>query len=308
MNAHERELDWGSVVSGSLCRFVFVGGWFCLSFVVASTGVLAAEKYGNHTAADFERHVKQLKKKVPADGFTIVVTPPFVVIGDDPPAEVRRRAKETVQWAVEKLKAAYFANDPNDILDIWLFKDKESYETHTKSIFNTEPDTPYGYYSHADRALVMNIATGGGTLVHEIVHPFVAANFPKCPAWFNEGLGSLYEQCGDEDGHIHGYTNWRLDGLQKAIRKKRVPSFETLCSTTSEEFYEQDKGSNYAQARYLCYYLQQKGLLQKFYRQFHAHRKDDPTGYETLQEVLDCDDMGAFQKLWEAYVLKLEFR
>ena len=24
----------------------------------------------------------------------------------------------------------------------------------------------------------MNISTGGGTLVHEIVHPFIEANFP----------------------------------------------------------------------------------------------------------------------------------
>ena len=51
----------------------------------------------------------------------------------------------------------------------------------------------------------MNISTGGGTLVHEIVHPFVAANFPNCPAWFNEGLGSLYEQSGEVNGAIHGY-------------------------------------------------------------------------------------------------------
>ena len=35
----------------------------------------------------------------------------------------------------------------------------------------------------------MNISTGGGTLVHEIVHPFIEANFPACPPWLNEGLG-----------------------------------------------------------------------------------------------------------------------
>ena len=46
----------------------------------------------------------------------------------------------------------------------------------------------------------MNIATGGGTLVHEIVHPFVEANFPGCPTWFNEGLGSLYEQSAERKG------------------------------------------------------------------------------------------------------------
>ena len=83
----------------------------------------------------------------------------------------------------------------------------------------------------------MNIATGGGTLVHEIVHPFVAANFPQCPSWFNEGLASLYEQSGEEAGHIHGYTNWRLAGLQKAIRGKRLGTFRRLCDTTTSQFY-----------------------------------------------------------------------
>ena len=151
----------------------------------------------------------------------------------------------------------------------------------------------------------MNIATGGGTLVHEIVHPFVAANFPECPAWFNEGLGSLYEQCGEEDGQIHGYTNWRLPGLQKAIRKKRVPSFKTLCSTTSEEFYEKDKGTNYAQARYLCYYLQQQGLLRKFYRRFHANRKKTRPATPRSRKSSAGNDMAEFQQEWEAYVLKL---
>ena len=277
---------------------------FCAT---APLGVLAADRYGNHSAADFERHVRALKKKLPDEGFTIVVTPPFVVIGDETPKEVRRRAKDTVEWAVEKLKAAYFEKDPPEILDIWLFKDKESYEENAKKLFHTKPDTPYGYYSAADKALVMNISTGGGTLVHEIVHPFVAANFPACPAWFNEGLGSLYEQCGEEDGEIHGYTNWRLPGLQKAIRKKQVPSFKTLCATSSDEFYEQDRGTNYAQARYLCYYLQQQGLLKKFYRRFRADREKDPTGYATLQEVLGREDMAEFQREWEAYVLKLRF-
>ena len=51
------------------------------------------------------------------------------------------------------------------------------------------------------------VATGGGTLVHEIVHPFMRANFPECPAWFNEGMGSLYEQCSEVNGRIAGLTN-----------------------------------------------------------------------------------------------------
>jgi len=291
------------------CPSVFIRGFlFLLLCLITALSVSAAEHYGTHTAAEFTKHVRELKKKLPSDDFTIVVAPPFVVIGDDEPAEVRRRAKNTVGWAVEKLKAAYFDKDPEDILDIWLFKDKESYEENAQKLFHSKPDTPYGYFSATDKALVMNIDTGGGTLVHEIVHPFVAANFPECPAWFNEGLGSLYEQSGEEDGRIVGYTNWRLPGLQEAIRKKRVPSFKTLCSTSTDEFYEKDRGTNYAQARYLLYYLQRQGLLRKFYHRFYANRKKDPTGYATLQEILGRKDMAAFQRDWEAYVLKLRFR
>ena len=86
-----------------------------------------------------------------------------------------------------------------------------------------------------------------------------------------------------------------------------MPSFKTLCSSTGYEFYQKDKGTNYAQARYLCYYLQQRGLLRKFYHAFYANRKSDPTGYSTLKAVLGRSDMDKFKKDWEAYVLKLRF-
>src|SRR6185436_8501716 len=106
-------------------------------------------------------------------GFTVTVQPPFVIIGDEPAEIVRRRSTNTVKWAVDRLKKAYFKRDPTEIIDIWLFKDKASYEKNTKEIFDDTPTTPFGYYSAHHRALIMNIATGGGTLVHEIVHPFM---------------------------------------------------------------------------------------------------------------------------------------
>ena len=258
------------------------------------------------TADDYARHVERLRARL-SDEFTIVIQHPFVVIGDESPATVRRRATSTVGWAVDKLKAAYFERGPDHILDVWLFKDKDSYERNAKRLFRRVPTTPYGYYSPSDRALVMNISTGGGTLVHEIVHPFVAANFPECPAWLNEGLGSLYEQSSEKDGRIIGLTNWRLAGLQRAIRAKRLKSFRDLIRTSNDEFYNDDRGDHYAQARYLCYYLQENGLLMQFVRDFMANREKDPTGYETLKKTLGEDDMGAFQARWERFVMKLTF-
>ena len=259
------------------------------------------------TEDDFTAHVEQLKKKLPSNDFSIIIQRPFVVVGDESAEIVKEHSERTVKWAVDKLKQEYFTKDPNEILDIWLFKDSASYERNAVALFGSKPTTPYGYYSSAHKALVMNISTGGGTLVHEIVHPFIEANFPNCPAWLNEGLGSLYEQCGEVDGHIHGYTNWRLPGLQTSIKAGTVPSFKKLLSTDTRAFYDDDdRGTNYAQARYLCYYLQQRGLLTRFYREFHAHQKSDPTGYKTLQRVLRVRDMNAFKQQWEKYVLSLK--
>jgi hypothetical protein len=265
------------------------------------------------TDADYAAHLRTLQQKLAKDApdtrFTLLVQKPFIVIGDAPADEVRASAARTVQWAVDHLKKDFFDTDPPDILDIYLFRDKPSYDTHTRLLFNDSPTTPFGYYSPAHKALIMNIATGGGTLVHEIVHPFVAANFPECPSWFNEGLGSLFEQCDDREGHIVGLTNWRLAGLQAALRAGKVPPFKTLLSTTTQEFYGDTRGTNYAQARYLLYYLQQKNLLRPYYRAFVKNQKDDPTGYATLLETLKVKEADAadFQKQWEQWVLALRF-
>jgi hypothetical protein len=257
------------------------------------------------TDADYTRHVEQLRKKLPSSEFEIVIEKPFVVVGDGGRRAVEEHARGTVRWAVDLLKRDFFEKDPNEILDIWLFKDSVSYRTHARRLFGRDPSTPYGYYSSAHKSLVMNIETGGGTLVHEIVHPFIEANFPDCPPWLNEGLGSLYEQSGEQDGHIHGYTNWRLPGLQRAVRQGGLTPFKTLLAMDGRAFYDDDRGTNYAQARYLCYYLQERGLLVRFYRDFFKARAADTTGFDTLQHVLGETDMDAFQKKWEKFVLEL---
>ena len=258
------------------------------------------------TAADYAQHVLSLKPKLRRD-HTVVIEPPFVVVGDEAPQRVRERAASTVRWAVQHLKKDFFAKDPDKILTVWLFRGKDTYDAAVLEHFERTPSTPYGFYSSEHAALVMNISTGGGTLVHEIVHPFVEANVPDCPAWLNEGLGSLFEQSAERDGHIVGLTNWRLAGLQRAIHKGSVPSFRELTHTTRDEFYEQDPGTNYAQSRYLLYYLQEHGLLLQFWSEYLKDRKTDATGYTTLVKVLGEKDMAAFKKRWEAEVLTLSF-
>ncbi len=258
--------------------------------------------------AVFAAHLARARQSAPT-GFTVVAQSPFVVLGDESPEMVQARATKTVKWAVDKLKQDYFQRDPEEIIDIWLFRDRASYTNYALRLFHQTPTTPYGYYSAENHALIMNISTGAGTLVHEIVHPFIRANFPTCPPWFNEGLASLYEAATERNGHIQGLVNWRFKGLEQAIKDHQTISFQQLTTMSEAEFYGAVNSANYsqyyAQARYLCYYLQEKGLLVKFYHQFVANAKRDPTGYDTLKAVLGEQDMRAFQRKWEAFLLAL---
>ena len=256
------------------------------------------------SAPAYDQHVAAVRKQAPA-GFNIVVSPPFVVVGDAPAARLRAIAAGRIRWTADRLRQEHFERELPEILTIWLFRNGASYRRYTRELFGETPTTPFGYYSSRDRALVMNIGSGGGTLVHELVHPYVAANFPACPAWLNEGLASLYEGATSRGARIRGLVNWRLPGLQAAIRARRLPSFEQLLATTDQEFYEEDPGTNYAQARFLCLYLQERGLLRRFLREARAAHERDPGGVETLRQVLGQRDLARFQRDWEAWVLRL---
>jgi hypothetical protein len=275
---------------------------------LAAVGFLAQSQPAPRPDAEYASHVSAIKKALPS--FTVLVQKPFVVAGDDTAERVKGSAVGTVQWAVDHLKKDFFEKDPADLIDVYLFKDKESYDTYTKDYFHDTPTTPYGYYSPAHKALIMNIGTGGGTLVHEIVHPFMAANFPACPTWFNEGLASLYEQSAEKEGHIWGLPNWRLAGLKEALKAGAAPDFKTMCAMDTATFYGDKKGANYSTARYLCLYLQDTGVLRQFYKDFVKNQKTDPGGYDTLQKTLagvGDKDMAGFRKKWEQWVLGLQY-
>jgi hypothetical protein len=261
------------------------------------------------SSAAYAEHIRELRARLRARGLphlSVRIEEPFVVAGDGTPAELARSA-QTVRWAADKLEAGFFAKRPTKILDVFLFSTEESYERGVQALTGDAPTTPYGFYSSTNRGLFMNIATGGGTLVHEIVHPYVEADFPGAPPWLNEGLGSLFEQSAERDGRIVGLTNWRLAGLQRAIERGGLPSFRALTGLGSDAFYGDSSGTNYAQSRYLLYYMQEQGLLRDFYRAFRAGRAKDPSGYATLVASLGERDMADFQRRWERYVAALRF-
>ena len=247
---------------------------------------------------DYEQHVRATREKYGAalDDLTPIIERPFVVWGEPPDAR-------TVRWAVERLERDFFAARPDGIYDVFLFKDAESYRRHAKQMWNEVPSTPFGYASSQHRALVMNIATGGGTLVHEIVHPYVAANFTDAPTWLNEGLASLYEQSSERDGHIVGLTNWRLAGLQSALASGSAGNLAQLVTMSDAQFRDEDEGLHYAQARYLMMYLQEEELL----RDFIARALKDESAAHALRATLGEARWKSLDRVWRKWVMALRY-
>jgi len=241
-------------------------------------------------------------------GFRTAIVKPSVVTSNQSAEDFEGICRHTIRWAVQMLNKDFFSKALNKIITIYLFKDEESYRKYAWSLFGEQPTTPYGYYSPQHEALVMNIGTGGGTLVHEIVHPLLAADFPAAPGWFDEGLASLYEQSHQRDDQIAGLLNWRLPLLKDGLRAGHFVPLQQLLSTSREEFYEDPQGMHYAQARYVCYYLQEKHQLRRFYHEFKTNHLADPTGIRTLLKVTRKDSLNQLQAQWLEFLAPLSYK
>jgi hypothetical protein len=277
-----------------------------LTLLIAGCGDLDIPRYmqaAPRSEEDSRRVAGEIRKELGPDARVDLVEDLFFVATNDT-ARSHERCKGTVTWVYRHLTKDFLARKPEKPIRVFLFRDKQTYEEYCKATYSKPPSTPFGFYMAHERKMVMNISTGLGTLAHEMVHPLVAEDFPAIPSWFNEGFASLYEQSGERAGKMVGYVNWRLRGLQKALREGKAVLFRDLVKTTTEQFYGDDRGVNYASARYLCLYLQETGKLEEFYKAFRAAADGDPTGAATLEKV-SGKRLEDLDRVWQEWVLRL---
>lgn len=238
-------------------------------------------------AADVEKLETELRGQLPREEFSILRVGPWVIATDLTAAEARTFTESTIARYGAMIQRQLFTKTPrSEPVKVYLFKDHDSYTIYNKKLWNETPSTPYGYYSRTKRALVMNIGTGGGTLLHEMAHAMAESDFPEIPSWLNEGIGSLFEASGtNAKGRVIGVTNWRLTGLRKEVDAGTAPKFSDLVAMTTTDFYGKRSGANYAAARYLMQYLQEKGRLELFYTRIRD--KQDASAAASLTRVFD---------------------
>ena len=268
--------------------------------------------------ATAEDHAKRLEKlvteqtaateKLLNEDLHLVVHPPFIIAGDYSLEKLTSFYAELIQPSAAALGRMYFTNKPDTPIVVWLFRDAEGYAAHAKRIYGDKDVSVYGYYKPDKRALVMNMNTGGGTLIHELTHALAVYDFPGQPDWFNEGLASLYEQSTfqgrGEQMQLIGMANWRLPKLQEAIMAKQLPPLMTLMK--EKDFRGANVGRNYAQARYLCMYLQEQGKLGEFYRRFRDNRLNDAHGIASLEKTIGAAAMATLDADFQKWVMTLK--
>jgi len=223
-----------------------------------------------------------------------------------------RRALASALEVTHQALSAYFngrfEKRPTRAISVYLFPTAAPYDAYCQKRDSAACISPYGFYVHSDRRIVMNVGPGIGTLTHELIHPLVEADFPAAPDWINEGIASLFERFYfSAPGQIHGAKNWRHPRLIQALRSKQEridASLPTLFALSDQQFRGDKEDLNYATARYLCMWLDEREDLWPFYQRWRDHFADDRSGEKSFAAVVGKTPAEADAE-WAAWVRRL---
>jgi hypothetical protein len=238
--------------------------------------------------------------------FSSIVHVPFVILGDVSPTDLERHYRETIAPTERALSIAYFDRPPGEPVSIILLSGDEAYQACAERLDGQKRAAFAGYYERSDHRIVINAATGEGTIAHELTHALGHFDFPDMPEWFDEGLGSLHEEArfSDDGLRIIGLKNWRIRYLLAALKQGTLRPLELLIGEARVRPNQQ--AIDYAHARFFCLFLQERGLLEPFYRKFRPAVASDPTGLRTLHALFNVNDLASIDEQFRTWVLTLD--
>jgi hypothetical protein len=165
-----------------------------------------------------------------------------------------------------------------------------------------------GFYNPADHTL---IAHGlGFVTTHEFTHAMHFADIEPLgqdhPIWLLEGMAVMFERAEWEGPagkqELVPQDNWRLFGLQRAARAKRLIPLVRLFNMSHEAFVGRDPMLAYAESGSVMFYLYDQGLLRKFYDAYKANYPQEQTGQLALEQVTG-KPLAAFERDWRSWML-----
>jgi len=234
----------------------------------------------------------------------IVVThEPFVIGGDLSAEQLNQCYHQTVVPIARALESRYFERSPRHPISVMLCSSDERFRQCNLLLDDQERSQYSGLYLRKQRRVIVNLASGEGTIAHELTHALAHANFPTMPEWFDEGLASLHEECEfSADGlQLIGVENWRVGTALDALHGGKLRLLEDV---TSKRFGAAERATiDYAHVRSLCLYLQERMLLKSFYDLCRANSKADPTGLRSLCYVAEAPDPKTLDDAFRVWLL-----
>jgi len=163
-----------------------------------------------------------------------------------------------------------------------------------------------GWYDD-NQHTILTIQTGI-ILTHEFTHALhhadQIARDQAHPTWIKEGLATLFETSQLCDGKLEPLHNFRLRGIQRAVRQNQTIPLRTFLNMKQSAYM--DKATIcYPQSRYLMMYLHELGLLKPWYDAYTATYRQDRTGERALESVFGLS-LDHIERNWKAWVDQLQ--
>ncbi|MCE5326580.1 MAG: PDZ domain-containing protein [Planctomycetaceae bacterium] len=163
-----------------------------------------------------------------------------------------------------------------------------------------------GFYHPASRTLIS--IDRGRTLLHEYTHALHHADQAAAnqlhPIWITEGLATLFEAAEITPEGLKPVADPRLGVVQRAIHTGSCPPLKWLLGC-DDKLFMKDPSLTYSQARYVMFYLYQRGQLDAWYATYKEGFAQDPTGQVAMERVLGQAIEG-LDRTWKSWAARVE--
>ena len=207
--------------------------------------------------------IEAIRKKLPIKRSSMTTENGYLIVSMDDEVEPAEHYRKGIKDFHKVFTSKYFDTRPKRWLTVMLAENPYPLVEATRALYPSVGLPIYapflGYYNPSDNLIMATSGRAGyGTLLHEMIHALIAADFPNAPAWLNEGLASLYERTQWSNSQLHALPNWRMDGL----RESNMPSLADLVQQASEIGLHSHE---IAAIRLLFLYLDQQNLMDDLY-------------------------------------------
>ncbi len=240
-----------------------------------------------YSSLDYDKVLSEQSKVIP-QGMSVTKFRYFVVFSDLGEELTYKLIDTDMRNTIDAMSGSFCNKLPTKVTPIYLFEDFERYKEFVLKNYDiAENDiSPYGFFKISKNVIVVRYVSWKGSILHEITHCFTRSDFPGMPSWFDEGFASLNEKSVFKDGKLIGEFSLRIIPLRRALENNTYTTIEFLMKTNDEELYGKRTSFYYAQSRYLLMYLQEKGLLESFYKNFRDTYHEDETGISQLETLI----------------------